>query len=65
MEIDADGAARQVGPGWETTATPTASVPKQPAAPPRYADSIRAAAEKHGLSPALVDAVARSESGYD
>ena len=67
VEIGDDGLARQVGPGWETTAKPSAlQVPSVPTAPPaRYAESIHAAAEKYRLSPALLDAVARSESGYN
>lgn len=32
--------------------------------PPAHADSVLAAAAKYGLSPLLIDAVARQESGY-
>lgn len=67
VEVGDDGVARQVGSGWGTTSEPsTRPPPSAPATPPaRYTDSIHAAAEKYQLSPALLDAVARSESGYN
>lgn len=66
LEIGDDGTARQIGPGWpvaapaQTLAKPTASSP-----PPAFRAAIAAAAARYDLSPDLLDAVARSESGYD
>lgn len=67
VEIGDDGVARQVGPGWGVPREPPAPLfPSALAMPPaRYSDIIHAAAEKYQLSPALLDAVARSESGYN
>lgn len=59
LEIGDDGVARQVGGGW------TAAAPVPPAAAGPYAGAIAAAAARYDLSPDLLDAVARSESGYD
>ena len=53
LEIEADGSAHKIGPGWNQTVQS------------EYADTIRTAAGKYGLSPALLDAVARTESGYN
>lgn len=65
IEVGDGGAVRRIGTGWRTppsSSTP-ASAPASHAA--RYADVIRAAAARYDLSPALLDALARSESNYD
>lgn len=63
IEIAADGAAKQVGPGWEAPVTPRGAVSSGP--PSAYRQAIARAAVRYDLSPDLLDAVARSESGYD
>lgn len=68
LEIGDDGIAREVGPGWNAPLPgAVADAPKTIPAmvPVRYREAVRAAAEHYDLSPWLIDAVARSESGYD
>lgn len=63
IEIDGDGVTREVGAGWPPA---TAAAPSPQAfTAARYAADIRAAARRYALSPALLDALARSESNYD
>ncbi len=66
LQIEDDGAVRRVGGGWpqtiETVPAPRAETANIPAP---YRDAVLAAAARYDLSPALIDAVARSESGYD
>ncbi|WP_272886634.1 transglycosylase SLT domain-containing protein [Phenylobacterium aquaticum] len=57
IEIGADGEVVKVGPGWGTPA-PTAQAKP-------YAADLVAAAAAYDLSPDLLDALVRSESGYD
>ncbi|MBC6983774.1 lytic transglycosylase domain-containing protein [Caulobacter sp. 17J80-11] len=64
LELSPDGEVRRVGPGWET-ARASAARPVAPAPPAPYRQAVEAAARRYDLSPELLDAVARSESGYD
>lgn len=77
FEVGDDGALREVA-GATDAAFPEAPLRPQaaaaggigeamdaPAPPPAYRDAVFSAARANGLSPWLVDAVARSESGYD
>lgn len=66
LQIEDNGAVRQVGGGWPQ-AVETAPAPRAEATniPAPYRDAVLAAAARYDLSPALIDAVARSESGYD
>jgi soluble lytic murein transglycosylase-like protein len=57
LEIGDDGEARRIGGGWTIDVAPRA-----PASHP-YGAAIEAAAVATGLSPHLIEAVARSESG--
>jgi soluble lytic murein transglycosylase-like protein len=57
LQVDTDGTARAVGPGW---ATPVG----QESLAKRYAQVVQDAAQKYELSPLLLDTVAREESGY-
>lgn len=64
LEIGDDGVARRIGGGWAAEAVP----PPQPASAPSslpFRAEIRAAAAASGLSAELLDAVARSESGFN
>jgi soluble lytic murein transglycosylase-like protein len=70
LEIGDDGTVRRVGQDWSglTPAQTPARMSTKPAAsdpPPAYRAAIAAAAARYDLSPDLLDAVARSESGYD
>ncbi|WP_269816448.1 lytic transglycosylase domain-containing protein [Caulobacter hibisci] len=66
LQIEDDGAVRRVGGGWpEAFETAPASSVAAPLIPAPYRDAVLAAAARYDLSPALIDAVARSESGYD
>jgi soluble lytic murein transglycosylase-like protein len=60
LQIEDDGAVRQIGAGWRTEPPPSTPPAGRP-----YAAAIDAAARTYDLSPDLLDAVARSESGYD
>lgn len=60
LEIDDAGIARPIGGGWAGERPPAAT-----AAPAPFAEAIAAAAARYDLSPDFLDAVARSESGYD
>lgn len=70
FEIDAGGAMRRIDP--DATATSPASDEANPIAgdvigpevPAAYHDAVQSAAQRYALSPWLLDAVARSESGY-
>lgn len=66
LQIEDDGAVRRIGGGWPEAvdAVPGPSIPT-PLIPAPYRDAVLAAAARYDLSPALIDAVARSESGYD
>lgn len=63
LEIDDEGTARQVGGGWPAKR----EAPDMPAnpVPAEYQAALQAAAEKYGLSPQLLAAVASAESGFD
>jgi soluble lytic murein transglycosylase-like protein len=63
LEIGDDGTARQIGQGWD--APVAISVKAVAGPPPAFRAAIDAAAERYDLSPDFLDAVARSESGYD
>ncbi len=63
IEIAEDGVARQVGPGW--TASVVTALQGKGGPPPAFRAAVAAAAARYDLSPDLLDAVARSESGYD
>jgi soluble lytic murein transglycosylase-like protein len=63
LEIGDDGAARQIGQGWDTPVSTSAKPVAGP--PPAFRAAIDAAAKRYDLSPDFLDAVARSESGYD
>ena len=60
LQVEDDGAVRQIGAGWQAPAPISKALAGRP-----YAAAIDAAARAYGLSPDLLDAVARSESGYD
>jgi soluble lytic murein transglycosylase-like protein len=69
MEIGEDGSVRQLGDGW---ARPIAAPPLSAAAhasafaaAPPYRAAFEAAAARHGLSVALLQSLAWSESRYD
>ncbi|MFT4251561.1 MAG: lytic transglycosylase domain-containing protein [Caulobacter sp.] len=66
LQIEDDGAVLRIGGGWpqavEAAPAPAAEAPSIPAP---YREAVLAAAARYDLSPALIDAVARSESGYD
>jgi soluble lytic murein transglycosylase-like protein len=57
LQVDVDGTARAVGPGWTTPV-------EQDSLAKRYAPVVQDAARKYELSPLLLDSVAREESGY-
>ena len=63
LEIGDDGTARQIGQGWNAPVAITSSTKVGP--PPAFRAAIAAAADRYDLSPDFLDAVARSESGYD
>jgi soluble lytic murein transglycosylase-like protein len=63
LEIGDDGAARQIGQGWGAPVATSAKTVAGP--PPAFRAAIAAAAARYDLSPDFLDAVARSESGYD
>jgi soluble lytic murein transglycosylase-like protein len=63
LEIGDDGAARQIGQGWSAPVATSAKTIAGP--PPAFRAAIAAAAKHYDLSPDFLDAVARSESGYD
>ena len=63
MEIDAAGNAQWIGGDWEPAVESGAS-PVKPA-PGRYRAALAAAATEYGLSEALLQALAASESGFD
>jgi soluble lytic murein transglycosylase-like protein len=63
LEIDDAGVVRQIGQGWNAPVAPP--VRAAAGAPPAFRAAIAAAAARYDLSPDLLDAVARSESGYD
>ncbi len=66
LQIEDDGAVRRVGGGWpQTIETAPAPLAETANIPAPYRDAVLAAAARYDLSPALIDAVARSESGYD
>lgn len=66
LQIEDDGAVTRIGGGWPQAAEPaTAPTIAAPSIPAPYRDAVLAAAARYDLSPALIDAVARSESGYD
>ena len=71
FEVGDDGTLREIGaPARDAPAEapPPASAIAAPAiaaVPSAYRDAVSAAARDTGLSPWLIDAVARSESGYD
>lgn len=67
LEIEGGGQVTRVGGGWTPPAAAAPRTPYQKAlAPPdAYRPAIEAAAARYDLSPAFLDAVARSESGYD
>lgn len=52
-------------PPVKPRATPVRKAPRLPRTAETYAAMFREAAERHSLSPALVEAVARVESGFD
>ncbi|MBD7922387.1 lytic transglycosylase domain-containing protein [Xanthomonas bonasiae] len=62
MEIGEDGSVRHLGEGWATPGAAHASVV---AAAPPYRAAFEAAAARHGLSVALLQSLAWSESRYD
>jgi soluble lytic murein transglycosylase-like protein len=64
LEIGDDGAARQIGQGWSASVATTPSS-RTSGPPPAFRAAIAAAAARYELSPDFLDAVARSESGYD
>lgn len=49
----------------ERRASPVRSAPRLPRSAETYAAMIRAAADRHSVSPALVEAIARVESGFN
>jgi soluble lytic murein transglycosylase-like protein len=59
LELGDDGAVLKVGGGWPTE-TSALAAPTRP-----YSGAVEAAAAAYDLSPHLLDAVARSESGYN
>jgi soluble lytic murein transglycosylase-like protein len=63
LEIGDDGAARQIGQGWSAPVATSAKTIAGP--PPAFRAAIATAAKHYDLSPDFLDAVARSESGYD
>ena len=65
LEIDGDGAARQVGQGWSVPVSPALPSKTFSGPPLAYRAAVAAAAVRYELSPDFLDAVARSESGYD
>lgn len=69
MEIGEDGSVRQLGDGWATPAAtqrPSAAAHTSAfAAAPPYRAAFEAAAARHGLSVALLQSLAWSESRYD
>jgi soluble lytic murein transglycosylase-like protein len=62
LEIGDDGEARKVGGGWSVEAP---AAPRTSGPPAAFRAAIEAAAARYDLSPDFLDAVARSESGYD
>ncbi|MFT3755115.1 MAG: lytic transglycosylase domain-containing protein [Pseudoxanthomonas sp.] len=75
MEIGNDGAVSWLGAQQDEAAfadapmdAPTvvalSNVAMPPTVPPQYRAAVQAAAQRHDLSPWLIDAVARAESGY-
>lgn len=60
LQVEDDGAVTRVGAGWQSPAAAVANTAPRP-----YAAAIAAAARTYDLSPDFLDAVARSESGYD
>lgn len=61
IEIGDDGAARRIGGGWSA---PTIKPARRPGGSP-FRAAIEAAAAATGLSPELIETVARTESGLD
>ncbi len=59
LEVGDGGVVREVGPGWAPVSAPVA-VAARP-----FAADLAAAAAAYDLSPDLLDALVRSESGYD
>lgn len=59
LQVEDSGEVRQIGSGWQISASPRTTLGDHP-----YAAAIKAAARTYDLSPDLLDAVARSESGY-
>lgn len=60
LQVEDNGAVSRIGAGWQALAPATKVEAERP-----YAAAIDAAARTYGVSPDLLDAVARSESGYD
>lgn len=60
LEIGDDGTVLRIGGGWTQGAAAPSSAKARP-----YGQALAAAARAYDLSPALLDAVARSESGYN
>jgi hypothetical protein len=67
FERSDNGELIPVGPGWtEASSAPQASpLATDASVPIAYRDAIAVAAVRYDLSPALLDAVARTESRYD
>ncbi|MFT3763379.1 MAG: lytic transglycosylase domain-containing protein [Pseudoxanthomonas sp.] len=67
LEVGDDGTVRWLGAeadGDAATAMPATVATLPATVPPRYRAAVEAAAQRHDLSPWLIDAVARAESGY-
>lgn len=68
LEVEQDGATHWLGNlGGNHTAVHDASATDTPApatVPQRYREAVTSAAARYDISPWLIDAVARSESGY-
>ena len=63
LEIDEAGNAQRIGGGWTQADAPTAMPVRNP--PARYRQALAAAAVEFGLSEALLQTLAASESGFD
>ncbi len=61
LEVGVDGSVRRVGGGWEAATPADVGVRSRF----RFVAAIEAAARTYALSPAFLEAVARTESGLD
>jgi soluble lytic murein transglycosylase-like protein len=65
LEIGEDGAVRRIGGGWSSAPDPAPALAAAPSAGRPFRAEFEAAARAYDLSPELLHAVARAESGYD